>query len=104
MTEMLTARKRGFWAPFIPAILMALNLYGESSDKAPVDYANPLVGTAPLDKQELIGNAPPPGKELFTGFTLPGPALPHGPVNLSPINKDITAVIYPGLQSASKWN
>lgn len=56
---------------------------------SPVDYANPLVGTAPLDKQELIGNAPPPGEELYTGFTLPGPAFPHAQVNLGPINKDL---------------
>ena len=27
----------------------------------PLDYVNGLVGSAPLDKQELIGNAPPPG-------------------------------------------
>ncbi|HTI99164.1 MAG TPA: GH92 family glycosyl hydrolase [Dongiaceae bacterium] len=67
----------------------------------PVDYANPLVGTAPLDKEELIGNAPPPGEELYTGFTSPGPAWPHGNVNLSPINKDLDVaagnhgIIYP---------
>ena len=27
--------------------------------KRPVDYANGLVGTAPLDDRKLIGNAPP---------------------------------------------
>lgn len=66
----------------------------------PVDYANPLVGTAPLDRPELIGNAPPPGKELFTGFIQPGPSLPHRAVSLSPVNKDTAALLYPGLNSA----
>src|SRR5579859_2842392 len=56
----------------------------------PVDYANPLVGTAPLDNQALIGNAPPPGEEIYTGFTLPGPALPHHDITLCPVNKDLT--------------
>jgi predicted alpha-1,2-mannosidase len=57
--------------------------------KKPIDYANGLVGTAPLDDQKLIGNAPPPGEELYTGFTSPGARLPHGSTNLSPINKNL---------------
>jgi putative alpha-1,2-mannosidase len=57
--------------------------------ESPVDCANPLVGTAPLDDPQLIGNAPPPGEEIYTGFTLPGPALPHHEVNLGPLNKDL---------------
>lgn len=58
--------------------------------KAPVDYANPLVGTASLDDPKLLGNAPPPGEEAYTGFTYPGPALPHRNVLLGPVNKDLT--------------
>lgn len=54
--------------------------------KAPVDYANGLVGTAPLDDPELIGNAPPPGEKLYAGFTSPGAALPHGSIDVSPVN------------------
>jgi len=57
--------------------------------RRPVDYANPLAGTAPLDNPKLIGNAPPPGEELYTGMTSPGAVLPHGAINLSPINKDL---------------
>lgn len=60
------------------------------SAKTPVDYANPLVGTASLDDPELLGNAPPPGEEAYTGFTFPGPALPHRNILLGPINKDLT--------------
>jgi hypothetical protein len=38
---------------------------------------NALVGTAPLDDPKLIGNAPPPGEELYPGMTSPGAVLPH---------------------------
>ena len=58
--------------------------------KTPVEYANPLVGTASLDDPKLLGNAPPPGEEAYTGFTYPGPALPHRNILLGPINKDLT--------------
>src|SRR5450631_1818861 len=57
--------------------------------RRPIDYVNALVGTAPLDDPKLIGNAPPPGEELYTGMTSPGAVLPHGVVNLSPINKNL---------------
>jgi len=58
--------------------------------KTPVEYANPLVGTASLDDPALLGNAPPPGEEAYTGFTFPGPALPHRNILLGPINKDLS--------------
>ena len=58
--------------------------------KTPVEYANPLVGTASLDDPKLLGNAPPPGEEAYSGFTYPGPALPHRDIILGPINKDLT--------------
>ena len=65
-------------------LLLVLNVASHSvAGQRPVDYANPLVGTAPLDDPELIGNAPPPGEEIYTGFTSPGPAWPHGEVNLT---------------------
>src|ERR1022692_2968727 len=57
--------------------------------KSPVDSVNALVGTAPLDRPELIGNTPPPGEELYTGMTSPGAVLPHGVINLSPVNKNL---------------
>lgn len=60
-----------------------------SAGKAPVEYANGLVGTAPLDNQKLIGNAPPPGEQLYSGFTSPGATLPHSSTNLSPINANL---------------
>ncbi len=78
------------------AVLLALlgtadsNWFRGMAAENPADYANPLVGTAPLDDPQWIGNAPPPGEELYTGFTMPGPALPHHEVNLGPINKDLS--------------
>src|SRR5450756_1457586 len=73
--------------------------------KTPVDYANPLVGTASLDDPKLLGNAPPPGEEAYTGFTFPGPTLPHRDCILGPINKDLTeaagnhGIIFPYVHS-----
>lgn len=55
----------------------------------PVDYANGLVGTAPLDQQKLIGNAPPPGEQLYSGFTSPAALLPHSSTELGPINANL---------------
>lgn len=77
----------------------------ELSAKTPVDYANPLVGTASLDNPELLGNAPPPGEEAYTGFTFPGPALPHRRILLGPLNKDLSVaagghgIIFPYIHS-----
>jgi predicted alpha-1,2-mannosidase len=70
------------------SFFVCLSLHARS--ESPVELANPLVGTAPLDNQAFIGNAPPPGEEIYTGFTVPGPALPHHDANLGPINKDLT--------------
>lgn len=60
-----------------------------ASTKQPMDYANGLVGTAPLDNQTLIGNAPPPGEQLYSGLTSPGAVLPHGPTDMAPINQNL---------------
>lgn len=51
-----------------------------------VDLANPLVGTAPLDQQILIGNSPPPGEPLYTGMTTPGASLPESATEAAPVN------------------
>jgi predicted alpha-1,2-mannosidase len=60
----------------------------------PVDYANGLVGTAPLDQQKLIGNTPPPGEQLYSGFTSPSAMLPHSSTEVGPINANLD-VNYP---------
>jgi predicted alpha-1,2-mannosidase len=57
---------------------------------APVDLADPLMGTAALDRQALIGNAPPPGEPVYSGQTSPGARVPHSSVEAAPINNNIT--------------
>ncbi|NJB99293.1 glycoside hydrolase family 92 protein [Sphingomonas sp. ABOLD] len=57
--------------------------------QAPVDRANPLVGTAPLDRSEWIGNAPPAGEPLYSGMTSPGARLPHSSVEAAPVNVNV---------------
>jgi predicted alpha-1,2-mannosidase len=63
-------------------------------NKRPLDYVNALMGTAPLDDQKLIGNAPPPGEQLYSGFTSPAARLPHSSTELGPINANLD-VNYP---------
>jgi predicted alpha-1,2-mannosidase len=58
--------------------------------KTPVEAANPLVGTAPLDRRDVIGNAPPPGESLYSGFVSPGAMLPFSVVETSPVNVNLT--------------
>ena len=88
------------------AAILVCSLAGSSfAAKTPVEYANPLVGTASLDDPKLLGNAPPPGEETYSGFTYPGPALPHRDIILGPINKDLTeaagnhGIIFPYIHS-----
>jgi predicted alpha-1,2-mannosidase len=64
------------------------------ASKRPLDYVNALVGTAPLDNQKLIGNAPPLGEQLYSGFTSPAARLPHSSTELGPINANLD-VNYP---------
>jgi len=65
-----------------------------SQSKRPADYANGLVGTAPLDRREVIGNAPPPGERLYSGLISPGAVLPHSAMQLDPVNNNLD-VAYP---------
>src|SRR5690242_18968363 len=54
-----------------------------------LDEADPRVGTAPLDRQALIGNAPPPGEPLYSGMTSPGASLPHGTTEATQVNLNV---------------
>jgi predicted alpha-1,2-mannosidase len=64
------------------------------SPRTPLEYANGLVGTAPLDQKKLIGNAPPPGEQLYSGFTSPAAMLPHSSTQVGPINANLD-LMYP---------
>ena len=79
------------------AVIVSSSLFGTSafaqdnaqSGNRPVDLADPLVGTAPLDRPELIGNAPPPGEPVYSGQTSPGARLPHSSVEAAPVNVNL---------------
>lgn len=82
------------------ALVIALSMFaasttmvGQAKDTKPtpsstasVDIASPLVGTAPLDDQALLGNAPPPGEPTYTGMTTPGASLPQSATEAAPVN------------------
>src|SRR3546814_20604108 len=67
----------------------AILAFTAAAAQSPVDLANPLVGTAPLDDPAVIGNAPPPGEPVYSGPTSPGARLPHGQGAASPVNNNI---------------
>jgi len=67
----------------------AAPLYAQRTPQSGVDEANPLVGNAPLDRPELIGNAPPAGEPLYSGITSPGARLPHSAVEAAPVNLNV---------------
>ena len=77
----------------VPLLVLSLpNVLAQQrsgSSKRPVDYANGLVGTAPLEDPKLIGNAPPPGEQLYSGFTSPAATLPHSSTDPGPINANL---------------
>ena len=82
--------RRGSCAAVVTLLgLLAPVVFAQTSGKRPVNYANPLVGTAPLDNRKLIGNAPPAGEQLYSGFTAPGAVLPHSSTDIAPINANL---------------
>jgi predicted alpha-1,2-mannosidase len=83
------------------ACLSTVPLYGQNAPgkKTPLQYANGLVGTAPLDDQKLIGNAPPPGERIYSGFTSPAAMLPHSSTALGPINANLDVEFIAGVPS-----
>ncbi len=94
---MRSLRIAGLAACLLPALLLLPGMQAQKAPaaaKRPIDYANGLVGTAPLDNQKLIGNAPPPGELLYSGMTSAGATLPHSSTILAPINHN-TDLAYP---------
>ena len=86
---MTTAMLRSILLVLLGIGAFAPALVAQSTSKRPLDYVNTLVGTAPLDQQKLIGNAPPPGEQLYSGFTSPAATLPHSSTELGPINANL---------------
>ncbi len=52
--------------------------------KRPVEYVNALIGTAPFEDKQYLGNNPPKGEELYTGDVVPGAMALDGTVKLGP--------------------
>lgn len=48
---------------------------------------NPLIGTAPLLDEKIIGYKPPKDMRVWAGLVFPGTSLPNAMVQLSPITK-----------------
>ena len=76
----------------------AVGQTAHSTHKSPLDYVNGLVGTAPLDRQELIGNAPPPGERLYSGMTSPEPRCRMAR-DLGPINRNVDLTYGAGVRT-----
>ncbi len=57
------------------------------AQKRLTEYANPLMGTAPLLDSVDIGYTPPKGWRVWSGLTYPGACLPNAMVQLSPITE-----------------
>jgi predicted alpha-1,2-mannosidase len=100
--DISAARRRRRAPPSRPAVLaIALSVValghpgvvrahgGDAPAAQAVDAADPRVGTAPLDRRALIGNAPPPGELLYSGMTSPGASLPHGTTEATPVNLNV---------------
>lgn len=58
-----------------------------SYKKQLTDWVNPLIGTAPLLDEKIIGYTPPPNMRVWAGLVFPGSSLPNAMVQLSPITK-----------------
>jgi hypothetical protein len=50
---------------------------GPGAAMRPVDYVNPLIGTAPMTDKEYLGNNPAPGEELYYCCVNPGAMVPN---------------------------
>jgi len=90
-------RSNRFFLLAVGALVPAL--IAQSSLKRPIDYVNTLVGTAPIDQQKLIGNAPPAGEQLYSGFTSPAATLPHGSTELGPMNANLDVDYLAGVRA-----
>ena len=50
-------------------------------------FVNPLIGTAPLLDEKIIGYKPPKDMRVWAGLVFPGSSLPNAMVQLSPVTK-----------------
>lgn len=71
---------------FLPVINISIADAQQSSfnQTQPADYVNTLIGTAPFEDEEYLGNNPPEGEELYCGSVVPGAMALDGVVKLGP--------------------
>lgn len=65
-------------------LALASSILSQPVSHQPVDCVNPLIGTAPFEDAEYLGNNPPKGEELYCGSVVPGAMALDGTVKLSP--------------------
>lgn len=58
------------------AIVLCSLVSSTFAEERPIDYVNPLIGTAPITDKEYLGGNPVPGEELYTGTVNPGAMVP----------------------------
>src|ERR1017187_2629619 len=66
----------------------AVTSRSQTSALGPVDYINPLIGTAPMMDKEHLGNNPAPNEDLYYGSVNPGAKVPdpNGNLALGPVS------------------
>jgi len=61
---------------FLAAVLAFAAVLQAQSPRRPVDYVNPLIGTAPITDKQYLGSNPAPGEELYSGTVNPCAMVP----------------------------
>ena len=66
-----------FKGNFLPAAFFLIVIASHAlAQRRPVDYVNPLIGTAPISDKQYLGNNPAPGEELYSGTVNPCAMVP----------------------------
>jgi putative alpha-1,2-mannosidase len=84
-----TCRKSLNLITFIIVSLSATSAgWSQTKQLRPVDYVNPLVGTAPMLDREHLGNNPAPNEDLYYGSVNPAAKVPdpNGTLQLGPVS------------------
>jgi len=64
-------------ANFLPVVFSLIVSFSHAAaQRRPVDYVNPLIGTAPITDKQYLGNNPAPGEELYSGTVNPCAMVP----------------------------
>lgn len=64
-------RNHKLQSTFLVWVALVSSALAQPLPHRPVDYVNPLIGTAPFEDAEYLGNNPPKGEELYYGSVVP---------------------------------